>query len=220
MALYQVTQGARINATDVNQFDQLLTGVMTDQPVTIANRISAKLTGATADSGYVGGSTSGPPTSGTFQTGDFVVDQSGMVWICTNGGSPGTWAGSGYSWRQEIVLSATTSSVTFSSIPSGFRDLELRIVAKNAGGSSGNLILQFNGDNSPSGTNYGWTVLYNQYNAAGPSINGAIGTWGLQVGKVSWMDFGGTHIIIYGYSDPIPRKHVSAYSGAGDGTLW
>jgi hypothetical protein len=53
------------------------------------------LTGATAASRYVGATTSGSPASGTFATGDLSVDQSGNVWVCTAGGSPGTWVTAG-----------------------------------------------------------------------------------------------------------------------------
>ncbi|HWZ65821.1 MAG TPA: hypothetical protein VNX65_03410 [Patescibacteria group bacterium] len=49
------------------------------------------LTGATAASRYVGATTSGAPTSGTFAVGDVVVDQTGTLWVCTISGSPGTW---------------------------------------------------------------------------------------------------------------------------------
>lgn len=51
----------------------------------------AGLTGATAATRFVGGTTSGQPESGTFDTGDFVISQSGQVWVCTAGGSPGAW---------------------------------------------------------------------------------------------------------------------------------
>lgn len=51
------------------------------------------LTGATAPSRWVGGTASGAPASGTFGAGDFVVDTSGDVWVCTAAGSPGTWKG-------------------------------------------------------------------------------------------------------------------------------
>lgn len=53
------------------------------------------LTGATAASRYAGATASGAPTTGTFATGDFVVDQTGKMWICTAAGSPGTWTSSG-----------------------------------------------------------------------------------------------------------------------------
>lgn len=50
------------------------------------------LTGAVAPTRYVGGTTSGAPTAGTFAVGDFVIDQIGKIWICTGAGTPGTWA--------------------------------------------------------------------------------------------------------------------------------
>jgi hypothetical protein len=53
------------------------------------------LTGAAAVSRWAGATASGAPTSGTFYAGDFVIDQSGKTWICTAGGTPGTWALSG-----------------------------------------------------------------------------------------------------------------------------
>ena len=48
-------------------------------------------TGATAASRYAGATTSGAPTSGTFNKGDFIIDQTATIWICTTAGSPGTW---------------------------------------------------------------------------------------------------------------------------------
>ena len=50
------------------------------------------LTGATATTRYVGATASGAPISGTFALGDYVIDQTGKVWICTTAGTPGTWA--------------------------------------------------------------------------------------------------------------------------------
>ena len=49
------------------------------------------LTGATSFSRYAGSTNGGAPTSGTFLIGDFVVDRTGKIWICTAAGSPGTW---------------------------------------------------------------------------------------------------------------------------------
>jgi len=57
--------------------------------------VPAGLTGATAASRFVGATASGAPASGTFVVGDFVVDQTGKVWICTTGGTPGTWTQAG-----------------------------------------------------------------------------------------------------------------------------
>lgn len=92
MALYSVSQGGVINAADLDQFFNLLTGVMSDQQVTVTNRVRAQASGAsTGSGGYVGATSSGAPSSGTFVTGDFLVSTDGTVWVCTAGGSPGTW---------------------------------------------------------------------------------------------------------------------------------
>jgi hypothetical protein len=52
-------------------------------------------TGATAPSRWMGGTTSGAPSSGAFVIGDFVIDQSGKAWVCTVAGTPGTWVQAG-----------------------------------------------------------------------------------------------------------------------------
>jgi hypothetical protein len=49
------------------------------------------ITGATDASRYAGGTVNGAPVTGTFNVGDFIVDQSGSIWICQTAGSPGTW---------------------------------------------------------------------------------------------------------------------------------
>jgi hypothetical protein len=67
-------------------------GTAATQGVTLS---PSGLTGATAASRYVGGTASGAPASGTFAVGDFVVDQTAKVWICTAAGTPGTWVQDG-----------------------------------------------------------------------------------------------------------------------------
>ena len=49
------------------------------------------LPGATAASRYAGATASGAPTTGTFAVGDYVVDQTGKMYVCTVAGTPGTW---------------------------------------------------------------------------------------------------------------------------------
>ena len=61
----------------------------------LADYAPTGLTGATAASRYVGATASGAPVSGTFAVGDYVVDQSGKVWICTAAGTSGTWTQAG-----------------------------------------------------------------------------------------------------------------------------
>ncbi|HEV2403741.1 MAG TPA: hypothetical protein VGS08_06100 [Candidatus Saccharimonadales bacterium] len=53
--------------------------------------VAAGLSGATAASRYVGATSSGAPSSGTFAVGDFIIDQTAKIWVCTTAGTPGTW---------------------------------------------------------------------------------------------------------------------------------
>lgn len=74
---------------------------------------------------YVGGTTSGAPTSGTYVAGDFVVSHDGHVYVCTARGTPGTWttwAAQGEIGYDEItapVNVASTSSVSPTTIIAG-----------------------------------------------------------------------------------------------------
>src|ERR1019366_7232114 len=112
------------------------------------------LTGAATASRYVGATTSGAPASGTFSTGDFVIDQSGKVWICTSGGTSGTWValspGAGPYATQ--TLGSPAASITFSSIPGGYGNLRvLAVGASNTAAETTRWNLRFNGD---SGNHY------------------------------------------------------------------
>lgn len=87
-------------ATDSEVFDALALKAPLASPtftgVTTAPEYSTSgLTGATAAARWVGATTSGPPTSGTFAVGDFVVSHVGRIWVCVTAGTPGTWAGMG-----------------------------------------------------------------------------------------------------------------------------
>lgn len=53
------------------------------------------LPGATAGARLAGGTASGPPVTGTFGFLDIVPDSTGAIWVCTAGGTPGTWAQAG-----------------------------------------------------------------------------------------------------------------------------
>ncbi|MHB8681285.1 MAG: glycosyl hydrolase family 28-related protein [Acidimicrobiales bacterium] len=59
--------------------------------LTVQSLTPTGLTGATAASRDVGATASGSPASGMFAVGDFVVDQTGKIWVCTTAGSPGSW---------------------------------------------------------------------------------------------------------------------------------
>jgi hypothetical protein len=49
------------------------------------------LTGATTPTSYAGGTVSGHPLSGTWSQGQWVLDESGKIYVCVTSGTPGTW---------------------------------------------------------------------------------------------------------------------------------
>jgi hypothetical protein len=93
VGLYAVATNTTDQAGDLNQLVNLLTGVTTNTPIVVSNRITAAVSGATAASAYAGGvtTTTGPPTA-TGQIGDLVVDTRGILWIYS---SAGTWRATG-----------------------------------------------------------------------------------------------------------------------------
>lgn len=96
MALVAVTSGSNATALSVQQIINLLTGVMTDQPVYIANTIRAGAVGATTFAAFAGGTATGAPASGTHAVGEFILDiATGIFRMCTAAGTPGTWAAVG-----------------------------------------------------------------------------------------------------------------------------
>lgn len=77
--------------SDRNQFVRFQ-GTLNESGVDTAQAFAPTgLTGATAASRYVGATASGAPLSGTFAVGDFIIDRTGNVYVCTTAGSPGTW---------------------------------------------------------------------------------------------------------------------------------
>jgi hypothetical protein len=128
------------------------------------------LTGATAATRYVGATASGAPTSGTFAVGDFVVDQTGFVYVCTAAGTPGTWAkvggSSGVTLIGAVTLGSATATLDTSSagwlngnIPGTYTHLRMVLSARgDASAANVGINMQFNGD---TGANYwfgGWYI--------------------------------------------------------------
>lgn len=110
------------------------------------------LTGATAATRWVGATASGAPVSGTFVLGDFITDQTGKLWLCTTGGSPGTWAqvsGSGAGGAATTVSNSLSGDVTISSANTYFDGPTVSLTA-------GTWLLtgEVTGVNSSTGTNF------------------------------------------------------------------
>lgn len=109
------------------------------------------LTGATQTSRYVGATVSGAPITGTFSVGDFVIDHSGTIWICTVAGSPGTWVNPGGGGGGRTLIEEKTpsgvGSVQWTSIPSTYRKLVLEGAIRSTQASDNvDGRIRFNGD--------------------------------------------------------------------------
>lgn len=130
-----------LNGTDVLDIDTY--GQLTSQSAVIGSNIAASgLTGATAASRYAGATSSGAPGSGTFAVGDYVVDRSGALHICTVAGSPGTWVSVGagganaQAGTQSItIMSGDNSAAATITFPSAFGAAPVIVV------STGNTVI-------------------------------------------------------------------------------
>ena len=124
---YQIAQ--TVDANLLSQLAPLSGATFTGEVVAPDFKVSG-LTGATAATRYVGGTTNGAPTSGTFAVGDFIVDQTATIWVCTTAGTPGTWwstisnhavlrTATATAGKNEVtIFSGSTASQTISAIGS------------------------------------------------------------------------------------------------------
>jgi hypothetical protein len=123
------------------------------------------ITGATAASRYAGGTAAGAPTSGTFQLGDFVIDQAGNTWVCTTAGTPGTWlplAGGQDNWTQPLTdcVGATFTRSRATSVSSAPTSGTLYVAAIGlAGGVKVSKATFFTNTTAKTGGSHGWYVL-------------------------------------------------------------
>lgn len=127
MALYTVSNGTALNAQDVNQISNFLNGSDPTTQMTVSNGISAVTVGAAMPTRYVGGTTAGPPVSGTFNAGDFVIAQDGQIWITSTTGS-GTWFRHGSGNYHARATQTTAQTLTSRAGQSGQDLLNLNVV--------------------------------------------------------------------------------------------
>lgn len=101
------------------------------------------------------------------------------------------------------ILSSTATSITFSSIPSTYKHLQIRVAAKATSDGSAAITYQFNGD---SGSNYFWQYLATNgtsltayaVSPAQPHIRSTLYYWGMsstfpttQIGEI--LDYANTN---------------------------
>lgn len=142
------------------------------------------LTGATAATRYVGATASGAPASGTFAVGDFCIDQSGKVFVCTAAGTPGTWAeiggsGGGFTKVADQLL-GSAGTFDFTAIAQTYLHLEIWVQARATNAAATAVLMTFNND---SAANYDYQLVTGS--AAVASATDSIGATGIRIGAAS-----------------------------------
>lgn len=185
------------------------------------------LTGANASSTRFAGTVAGgPPVSGTFVAGDIVYDTTFRgEWMCTGGGTPGTWTPLG---RHILGTSTpTTASVSFSGFPSAYTHLLVEYVGRtsNAGGGGSDYItMQLNGVSS---SNYTWRAYGITQTGAGAPAVFSDGTTGMSTQMncgIVWSSHFATNgsgrgiIEIPYYADTTFFKQINWNGASGDGS--
>lgn len=111
--------------------------------------LSGATSGTTRFAGQVAGAA---PASGTFSAGDIVADTTyRMYWLCTAGGTPGTWVPMGVGTTGSIAAGSV-------SVPAWANTMRLVWNARSDSAATGGTTMHmtFNGD---SGNNYTWQNL-------------------------------------------------------------
>lgn len=118
----------------------------------------------------------------------------------------------------ESIATATgtgsSGTITFNSIPSTFKHLQLRCLAQDSGtGTTGSIFLQFNSD---TGANYAYHYL--QGDGTSPTATGVNGASNIYIGRPtrggSYPDIMGVFIIdILDYSSTTKNKTLKSLSG-------
>jgi hypothetical protein len=140
--------------------------------------VASALTGATAATRYVGGTTSGAPASGTFAKGDFVIDQTAVVWVCTVAGTPGTWTNTANS----STAGVTTWNTRAGAVTLAAADVEALFTASGQvfqGTGSGTGTLK-----NPPGFEISYTALTSTVNVT--SLTEASGTTLISPGAITF----------------------------------
>ena len=136
--------------------------------------------------------TAGPPASGVWATGDTVQDPTGALWICTAGGTPGTWSGGTASqpWVFDVTASAygakgdakvvadgamASGSATLTSATAGFTPADVgKAVSVKGAAATGVTTLVTTIAAYVSATQ----VTLAASNASGGAVSGALVIWG------------------------------------------
>lgn len=121
------------------------TGHATQPGWVVATRVLGGLLGVRAGGSYnslsavnVRGvrASTGAPDSGTWVTNDLVIDSAGVVWLCTAGGTPGTWSAAGPAPTALAGANGVTAVNLGARLVNGGKSVELAGRAANSTGGT------------------------------------------------------------------------------------
>lgn len=211
----------------------VVVGTLDTQPVDNKTYLGISgLTGATTKTRYTGGTAGGPPSSGTFNTGDHVVDTVyNTEWLCTAGGSPGTWIPT----NGRVLLVSTSlsgasnssTSIILPAVASNFKTLRIEYDVQMSGtAAQGAQLFEITFNNNAS-ANYQWIKIAFTDGGAANSIvtqstnaqtQGIIGfAWNSNTGSPT-NGSGRGFVEMPGFRETTFNKTWFWQSAAGDGT--
>ena len=163
--------------------------------------VNTGLPGATAASRYAGATTSGAPTTGTFAVGDFIIDQTGKVYVCTVAGTPGTWTQvGGSSITNTSAYLASDITIASSSEIGNLASISLSagtwlincVVAGTAQASDGDFLIDYwVGPTSASATSAYFGTQVQHPTTTGRKSTGSFGNY-VVLASTTTVYFGGT----------------------------
>ena len=167
--------------------------------------LAAGMTGATAASRYVGATSSGAPTTGTFAVGDWIIDQTGKIYVATVAGSPGTWvqvgAGGGGASITQVTFAESTAAP----------NATVYVDSITAAGASANVDLAL----SPKGTG-ALTAQVADSTTAGGNKRGTYSVdWQTTRAAASQSAIGPRGVISGGYANTISGSNNAAVIAGG-----
>ena len=113
---------------------------------------------------------------------------------------------------QTYVMTGAQSSVTFSSIPSTYKHLQVRIIGNVS--TDGNLLMRVGNGSADSGSNYSWHQMYGAGSGSGGAVSGASSTQMYFASMTNGSNiFGASIIDILDYADTNKYKTIRGLDG-------